>query len=413
MIIIPQKIKIHWTTKNKLHYIGKGYSFTQLYNEVEVDIFDLQPNSNLQVKCKCDFCGQECNKRFSTVSQYLNEIKYKIACNDCIRLKIKETNLEKYGTEHPLQNEIIQMKIKKTNLERYGVEYTGQAKTKKDKTKQTNLEKYGVEYNLQRKNIREQIKQTNLKKYGAEHPLQNNDILNKVKQTNLERYGNVCAMNGELIQQQIKQTNLEKYGVEYNLQSEENKLKTKKTNLKKYGVEFPLQNKDILNKVKQTNLKKYGVEYGIQNKTIKQKQIDSLYKNGTAPCSKQQRHLHQILGGELNYPVDNCLLDIAFPDEKIYIEYNGGGHDLQVKLGNISAQEFNQREIKRKNYMQKKGWKIIRIISTKDKLPLDKELIVLIENAKQYLLNTVHTWYDINLDKFLIENSLGKIILNG
>jgi uncharacterized protein YcfL len=46
--------------------------------------------------------------------------------NKEIKQKIKETNLEKYGFESPLQNETIKNKVKATNLEKYGVEYSSQ-----------------------------------------------------------------------------------------------------------------------------------------------------------------------------------------------------------------------------------------------------------------------------------------------
>ena len=58
--------------------------------------------------------------------------------------------------------------------------------------------------------------------------------------------------------------------------------------------------------------------------------------------SKQQLYIHSLLGGELNYCTGKCFLDIAFLDEKIYLEYDGGGHDLSVKLGNMSKEEFER-----------------------------------------------------------------------
>lgn len=79
-----------------------------------------------------------------------------------VRQKAKETFrntcLDRFGVESPLQNVIVQQKRKATLLERYGIENTLQlpitrercnsleAKTKRRKT---NLERFGVEYPLQ------------------------------------------------------------------------------------------------------------------------------------------------------------------------------------------------------------------------------------------------------------------------
>lgn len=330
MIIKNQFIEMKWTTRNKKYFEDKGYKFTKKFDTFNIKLEDLQLNSNKNIKCICDYCNEEFDSRFSIVSKYLNsKDTYKLACNKCTHKKIKDTNLERYGVEVPIQSKKIQEKIKNTCLNKYGVEYSGQSKTKKEKTKQTNLERYGVEYNLQRKDIRDKIKKTNLEKYGFENPMQN-----------------------KLVQQ----------------------------------------------KMIKTNLKKYGVKYTLQDKIVREKINKSLYMNGTAPCSKQQKHLHDLLDGELNYPIGRCLLDIAFPNEMIYIEYDGSGHDLQVKLGNITIEKFKQNEINRQYFLKNKGWKIIRIISRKDKLLTDNEFLELINNAKNYLTNSDHTWVEIDID---------------
>ena len=404
MIIIPQVITLTWNVKTKGYYESLGYVYTNKGDQFEVNIFDLPNKSNLNIKCICDYCGSEVLRRFACVSSYLHSNEpYKIACNNCTSRKVKDTNIERYGVAVPLQSEEIKSKVKQTCIDRYGVEYSGQAQIKKKKTKQTNLKKYGVEYTLQREDIREQIKQTNLEKYGVENPLQNNDIKEKVKQTNLERYGVEYTWQNEEIKEKIKQVNLDKYGVEYTLQSEEIKQKSRQTNLKKYGVEYVLQSDEIKEKGRQTNLRKYGVEHNMQRPDVQQKAFNTMYQKQNSPCSKQQKYLWNLLGGELNYPLGNCKLDIAFLDEQICIEYNGGGHDLQVKKGYITQEEFNQKELKRDKFIKANNWKIIKIIAVNDKLPNDKVIIELINQAKQHLLNSKHTWYIIDIDNSKLE----------
>lgn len=127
------------------------------------------------------------------------------------------------------------------------------------------------------------------------------------------------------------------------------------------------------------------------------KYLKTIYKNGNGPCSRQQKHLHNILGGELNYPVDKCLLDIAFPEEMIYIEYDGSGHNWwERRYG--SKNKAQQKDLNRKNYLQKQGWKLIKYITSKDKLLNDNIIVNLVNKAKNYLLNTNHSWFEIDID---------------
>jgi len=65
-----------------------------------------------------------------------------------------------------------------------------------------------------------------------------------------------------------------------------------------------------------------------------------LYKNKTGVSSYPQRYICNLLNGELNYPIGNLSLDIALLDNKIYIEYDGSGHDLRVVRGQLTEKEF-------------------------------------------------------------------------
>ena len=51
------------------------------------------------------------------------------------------------------------------------------------------------------------------------------------------------------------------------------------------------------------------------------------FPTGTVVASYQQRYLHRLLGGEMNYSIDWSFLDIAYPERKVYIEYDGSGHN--------------------------------------------------------------------------------------
>lgn len=251
-----------------------------------------------------------------------------------------------------------------------------------------------------------------LERYGVEYAAQNKEIYAKVVQTNIEKYGYKSPIQNKEIQKKIMQTNLQRYDVKYPTQNKEIQKKIKNNNIKKYGVNHPLKSTNksvILNKYKKTCFKRYGVQHSSQNKEIKRKTIisrnKSIYENESGPCSKQQRHIYNLINGELNYPIEYYNLDIAFPNEKIYIEYDGGGHNLCVKFGQVTQCEFNQKQARRYNYLKNNGWKLIRIVSNNDLLPNNFQLIELINKSKHYLLNNKNNWIEINIDKSLIKCS--------
>jgi hypothetical protein len=200
------------------------------------------------------------------------------------------------------------------------------------------------------------------------------------------------------------ETNLNKYGTEWFTQSEDgrkvlsknnpmydefNVLKNKEVVREKYGVDNIFQLEEIKEKSRQTCLEIFGFKNAMQNKEIKNKsninRIKSLYLNGNTICSTQQKLIHELIGGELNYPVDNCSLDIAFPEEKIYVEYNGGGHDLEVKLGKLTSEQFKRKENKRYFFLKSLGWKQVCIESPNDDLPTNEIILEKIKNSIDYL----------------------------
>jgi len=172
-----------------------------------------------------------------------------------------------------------------------------------------------------------------------------------------------------------------------------------KTNMKKYGVSSFSKSKLFLDKYTNTCLKNFGYSYPMQNPEILERSMRTQYLNGNMKCSSQQKYIHNLLGGKLNYPVNRFSLDIAFPEDKIYIEYDGGGHNLSVKLGNKSLLEFNNREIMRYYILKREGWKMIKIISPKDYLPSDKILLEEYNKALEWFKSDdkYHSHYNVDL----------------
>jgi hypothetical protein len=206
------------------------------------------------------------------------------------------------------------------------------------------------------------------------------------------------------VKDKIKVTSLEKYGVENPSQNEEIYQKVINTSLERYGVNNPSKSEEVKQSIVNTMIDKYGVENIMDLEEYRLKIAETLSKNQSVSTSRQQLYLHKIFGGVLNYSNKTPILDIAFIEEMIYLEYNGGGHTLAVKLGSMTIKEFKNKELKRYHYLKDKGWKAIFIDSDNDLLPSEiilKELLII---AKEYL-NSGEKWI-----KFDIDNS--KIILN-
>lgn len=127
-----------------------------------------------------------------------------------IQNKIKQTNQLKYGVDNPMQNPIIAerathshtqdtiLKIKQTNLEKYGaVSYTA-SDIGKDRIKQSNIEKYGTDNPAKLKQVIDKIKQTNLQKYNSTTILTSDGFRAKYNSKNSKIERDVCiAVNGE------------------------------------------------------------------------------------------------------------------------------------------------------------------------------------------------------------------------
>jgi len=140
---------------------------------------------------------------------------------------------------------------------------------------------------------------------------------------------------------------------------------------------------------------------------LRKKVRNSLYKNNNVPSSKQQIYLCNLLNGVLNKSIGQYNVDI-FLDNNIIVEYDGGGHNLQVKLGNMTKKEFINKEKRRNKFLKSKGYKIIKIISPNDYLPSDKIILKEIELAKEYFL-LENTLYVINIGEFINDKVYGKL----
>jgi hypothetical protein len=337
-----------WNGNNRKWYEDRGYIWTKQNEEFEVKVEDLPYYSKTQVECLCDYCLEKGIKK--VISKQWNRYL---------------TGSINSSIHKDCCKECQPIKAMESNLINYGVRRPAELDEVKQKMKQTTMEKYGVEHNMHRPEVVEKAKQTFLNHYGVDNPTKNKDIVQKATNTTIERYGT--------------------------------------RNL--YSIE------KFKNKTIETNNKKYGTDWGMQNSEVMSKSRITFHKNGTAPCSRQQEYLWKLLGGELNYPIDKCSLDIAFPNDKIYIEYCGNGHELSVRMNNISEKDFQTKEIHRYMFLKSKGWKLIRINSFCDYLPLDMVIINEFNKAKEWFKSNDegHWHYNIDIGNLINDTKYGKL----
>lgn len=162
-----------------------------------------------------------------------------------------------------------------------------------------------------------------------------------------------------------------------------------------------------------TMKERYGVENPAQSPEILAKAAKTYYKNSSKECSKQQFYIYNLYNtnnsASLNYPISYYNVDICFIKEKLVCEYDGGGHFLNVVTGKITEEEFLKKEIVRFLTIKKEGYRQIRIVSSKDKLPPDQILLRMLSEARNYFLEYPnHSWIEFNIDLSAVRNAEHK-----
>jgi len=220
-----------------------------------------------------------------------------------------------------------------------------------------------------------------------------------------------CCSNRKCQNKKTAECNLINYGFEFHLNQPDFIKRIKQTNLKKYGSETLFGSEYFMDKTKEVVKEKYGVENISQIDDIKIKKSETFYKNGSVRTSRQQRYIHQLFGGILNYSNSTPSLDVAFPENKIYIELNGSGHDLCVKMGQMTEQTFKQKELKRYQYLKRRGWKGIFINTPVDYLPSDEILLEEYNKALEWLKSDekYHSHYNIEIGNKINDDKYGKL----
>lgn len=229
----------------------------------------------------------------------------------------------------------------------------------------------------------------------------------------LSTYGVTSPSQLDSVKEKKKQTTLEHYGVDNPSKSKDVRDKVEKTMMERYGVTSPAQVKEFQEKRAATCMERFGVDCSLKSAEVREKAAKSLYIASSQKCSKQQMYLFNLYSNEenveVNYPISYYNVDLYFVDDNIVMEYNGSGHDLCVKFGNTTQDEFNHKEMIRSIILKREGCKLITIISEQDKLPSDEILFQMLEQAKKYFSDYPnHSWIEFNIDTSIVRNAEHK-----
>lgn len=119
---------------------------------------------------------------------------------DTLLSNTEDVRINKYSTTHSRIRGLYNRRI--TMLKKYGVEYPLQSKEVRNKIKETCLNKYGSNSILGNKEFR--------KKYKINTNFQKTDVKRKTVKTNIARYGVWHPQSNVYIKKKIKQTKLKK-----------------------------------------------------------------------------------------------------------------------------------------------------------------------------------------------------------
>lgn len=401
MGVITKEVEVVWSSKNKRHYEEMGYKYNGMRNKFMCKVEDLIKKSNSVINFTCDVCGDSFSQCYGNRMSLKEDIinNNDILCIKCLRKRLDETrkkipDSEKYNIEKLHTNQQMSL-MDISNL--YGVKYG---------TVELFFRRHGIKVLSNVDLIDEGLV---LELYSKGMPLR---TLAKKMKTRDENIKNILNKNNIHIRSYTEQTQTSNwqsknrsfyvdYDTLYDLYI------TKELSSLEIGEMYECNHQSVLKLLGKYKIPKRDSNEMFKTNRIQTKCRLAMSKNGNTPCSNQQRYLHNLYGGELNYPVGISTLDIAFPDSKMYVEYDGGGHDLGVKLGHISKENFEKREIRRNIFFKNRGWVCMRIISTNDKLPCEDILKEMFEIAKEWLKDN-HSFITFDVDNQIVITSKYK-----
>lgn len=237
------------------------YNYSSSLNLAEVRATDI-----IHFECQC---GKSCEiqkRKFTKPLCRACKLKEAAANGSYLkgREKAKQTCLQKYGVENPMQVSTIKEKALNTQIERYG-DIVVRTDSMKEKSKETLISHFGsleAAYSLRHEKAEKTCLDNNgclqseLMQQGLADKRQSDDNFQKIidekrKATNNERYGGNSPMCNADVCKKSKQTFAANHnGKKSTFADNEVQEKSKQTLKEKYGVDHPSRSPELLSRAR-------------------------------------------------------------------------------------------------------------------------------------------------------------------
>ena len=172
-----------WHPSNKKAYEEKGYEFTGFKTLFHPKVSDVvKCSSGAKIPVQCDYCGEIYYPTARNYEKVYNRGEMD-CCVSCKGKKIKKTVQERYGVDNVVYLESVREQMKETCIERYGTESPLENNLIYQKTQESLYVRYGVDNCSKMPKVVKKRESTMREKYGCNYPLQNEEILKKSRET--------------------------------------------------------------------------------------------------------------------------------------------------------------------------------------------------------------------------------------
>lgn len=362
-MLVTKKVIIEVNSRN-LHIFRKKlkskYDLKIGLNEISV--FDLSKGSHCLVDVKCDSCGINVNTEWRSYLKFTKNETEIYCCKKCNNVKVRKTNLERYGVVCNSQLE----SNKKMVTDKWMSKTVDELREIVDNRRETNNIKYGFDYYTQTDESKERFIQTCLDKYGITNPSYSEDVKKKRVDTKLEKFGYVNNSQTKEWKKIIKKN----WENKSNFEIKEIVESRNKTIRDRYGVDNYTQTDEFKEKCIETCRIKYGYDSHNQSPIIHIKQQESGLKTKThQPSNLKYQGTYELDFLERYY--NKVIIEKTSP---IQYQLNENTHyyhpdfylpkyNLIVEVKSTYTYEYDlDKNIAKKEYSIKSGFNFIFII---------------------------------------------------
>lgn len=224
------------------------------------------PIENPEIRARIEATNRE---RYGAANPFAREA----STFDAVQASLEGKRPILRGADNPFARDDVKVKIRESMLERHGVANPQQSPEIRARTKATSEERYGGVL-LSSPELAEKARATNLALYGDAFPQKTEAVKSKQRETNMSRYGVPwTSMSPEIRTKQLEAHHA-KWGSHY-FASEEGKAHIRSVLVERFGVEFPGAIEGHWDKAVQTFKERYGVEHPLQLAEFLGKQRDT------------------------------------------------------------------------------------------------------------------------------------------